>query len=945
MAFRMRPASPADIDGIAALLRDAFDGSADAWYIKRSLLEWKFFEPVRLDGRTRSHVLLQDDSIVGHCRTSPVSLVVPSASSTASGSRLSAICFMDWVAKRGMPGAGITLMKKLMADADVAVVVGGSEATRRIIPKLGYSLRQTLGVFARVIRPVRQARERPASVLWKAAARFVRNAAWSRTPLGPIGPEWHASRVAAFEAAPPERADSVYPEHTADYLNYWLRCPAARMEGFEIHRGAERVGSFLISRVAGQARVAGIWLRAATEREWAYGYRLAARAAAEDPATCEVLGYASTPVVEGALEIAGFRRRDVRRLFVSDPHHRLPSEAAIAWDAIDDDAPYFFDPAFPFLTWNARTRRRSKRRRRAPSWTDCCKAAMVDTAHMPGARLNLVVYTSVSAELLQHLLWRLATDLPDVNVVGVLYAADSSVTRAGWFDRVRTAPGTLAERALDGTLRFMHAAPRYPNGEPLSDAQVMAAWSQRGVEFHVTPDFHDAQSLTFVRRMGAHLGLAYGVRCLQPVLLNLPARGSLILENDNLSAGASSRSRRLQELEGERAAQTMTMTVRRMAREVDSEVVLGRRSFPIEPFDTRESVRLKAAVFGVDLLVSVLRDEALGPVERGQPAAKTVSTHGEPHQTDARLPDAVTSPRRWRPKYMRPLRKRLLRALVLPFLSVRNQMRRRLARFPVIVLYHHLTCDRDKCMGLPTAVFAEHVRYLKKHYRIVSLPEAVTLLQRGTITAPTVVLTLDDGYADNFSGLRAIAEIERVPMTILVCTAHVADKSELAHDIARGEHGFPSMGWEEVRHLDQHGVTIGSHTRTHLNCGTSDRTQLVDEIAGSREDLENALGHSVEIFAFPKGKPHNISPLAFTIARQHYSVVMSAAGGENFGPITLPAEIRRYAHPDSLLELEMQLQGVLDRAVPYRPTASDDVATPHGVDRSAAAHLGAEGGL
>jgi hypothetical protein len=46
---------------------------------------------------------------------------------------------------------------------------------------------------------------------------------------------------------------------------------------------------------------------------------------------------------------------------------------------------------------------------------------------------------------------------------------------------------------------------------------------------------------------------------------------------------------------------------------------------------------------------------------------------------------------------------------------------------------------------------------------------------------------------------------------------------------------------------------------------------------------------------------------------------MSAAGGPNFGPIQLPAELRRYSHPDSLLELEMQLQEILDPAGPLRP--------------------------
>lgn len=237
-------------------------------------------------------------------------------------------------------------------------------------------------------------------------------------------------------------------------------------------------------------------------------------------------------------------------------------------------------------------------------------------------------------------------------------------------------------------------------------------------------------------------------------------------------------------------------------------------------------------------------------------------------------------------------------------------------------------------MGLPTAQFARHIRYLKKHYRIVSLEEAIARLRSGPIDAPTVVLTFDDGYAENFNGLRAVAELERVPVTVCVCTAHVAARSELAHDLARGERGFSSMGWDEVRYLDRHGVTIASHTRTHFDCGQGDYARLVEEIAGSKRDLEVALGREVMAFAFPKGMPQNIPPLANGLAMQHYPVVMSAACGPNVAPMQPPMEIRRYALPDSLLELELQLQELLDPPVPPRPIAGG-LAVPSTAVRSA----------
>jgi len=190
-----------------------------------------------------------------------------------------------------------------------------------------------------------------------------------------------------------------------------------------------------------------------------------------------------------------------------------------------------------------------------------------------------------------------------------------------------------------------------------------------------------------------------------------------------------------------------------------------------------------------------------------------------------------------------------------------------------------------------------------------------------------VVLTLDDGYAENLTGLRAVAECEGVPVTICVCTRHVSDRSELAHDLTRSERGFASMGWSDVRFLDRHGVTIASHTRTHFNCGSGDYATLAAEIASSKSDLESELGHPIEVFAFPKGRPENISPLAHQIAVHNYPVVMSAAGGSNTGPLTFPMHLRRFSHPDSLLELELQLQEILDR--PPSVIAMPPMVSPH----------------
>jgi peptidoglycan/xylan/chitin deacetylase (PgdA/CDA1 family) len=100
------------------------------------------------------------------------------------------------------------------------------------------------------------------------------------------------------------------------------------------------------------------------------------------------------------------------------------------------------------------------------------------------------------------------------------------------------------------------------------------------------------------------------------------------------------------------------------------------------------------------------------------------------------------------------------------------------------------------------------------------------------------------------------------------------------------------------------GIEIGAHTRTHADIGRlHNPREIADEIAGSKDDLEQALGRDVRYFAFPFGQPTNMNPLAFQIARESgYEAVCSAYGGYNF-PGDDPFHIQRI-FPDSMARMK-----------------------------------------
>ncbi|MGB7847443.1 MAG: polysaccharide deacetylase family protein, partial [Candidatus Acidiferrum sp.] len=217
-----------------------------------------------------------------------------------------------------------------------------------------------------------------------------------------------------------------------------------------------------------------------------------------------------------------------------------------------------------------------------------------------------------------------------------------------------------------------------------------------------------------------------------------------------------------------------------------------------------------------------------------------------------------------------------------PFIIARNWIRRWRRNFPVVILTHHLISDDYHHLNISTSASFKLIRFLKRHYRIVSLREATELLKSGFVLEPTVVLTFDDGYEDNFLNLRAVAEQLDVPVSHFVSTEIVTKHQEFDHDLKQNIPGFLPLSWEQIRYWSREGAEFSSHTRSHFDCGGTVIEKLDEEIVQSKLDLENRLGLPVWAFAFPFGKPENMSLPAVELASKHYECFVSYYGGVNF---------------------------------------------------------------
>jgi peptidoglycan/xylan/chitin deacetylase (PgdA/CDA1 family) len=97
----------------------------------------------------------------------------------------------------------------------------------------------------------------------------------------------------------------------------------------------------------------------------------------------------------------------------------------------------------------------------------------------------------------------------------------------------------------------------------------------------------------------------------------------------------------------------------------------------------------------------------------------------------------------------------------------------------------------------------------------------------------------------------------------------------------RPPRGAEPLAWDEVRGMAQSGVEFGAHTRRHpvLSRVTS-RSELTDEIAGSKRRLEEVLGTRVRHFCYPNGLRRDISEETVEAVRQagYHTAVTTEAG-------------------------------------------------------------------
>ncbi len=232
-----------------------------------------------------------------------------------------------------------------------------------------------------------------------------------------------------------------------------------------------------------------------------------------------------------------------------------------------------------------------------------------------------------------------------------------------------------------------------------------------------------------------------------------------------------------------------------------------------------------------------------------------------------------------------------------------------------VLNYHRVmpATDLSNEQALSPELFSRQLAVLKQYFCVLSLPDAMARARLQQLPKNTVVITIDDGFADCYDFVFPLLQQHQLTATFFISTAgleqgylwenqisqaisqapvslksvkmceqefSLASEDERRHSLLQllelvkyqplterqhsidallAQTGQPVMQHQfvtepQLQLMHQAGMTIGAHTVHHPILALETDEQARDEIAQSKARLEQITGSPIAYFAYPNGK-------------------------------------------------------------------------------------------
>jgi len=234
-----------------------------------------------------------------------------------------------------------------------------------------------------------------------------------------------------------------------------------------------------------------------------------------------------------------------------------------------------------------------------------------------------------------------------------------------------------------------------------------------------------------------------------------------------------------------------------------------------------------------------------------------------------------------------------------------------------ILIFHRILERADPLLPFEPYArqFDDVLAHIKRQFNVLPLREAVGRLKAGRLPSRALCLTFDDGYADNFTVAAPLLVKHSLPATVFVATGYLGnsmwndrvieairatrkpeldlacigleryalssfdDRRNLIDVVLRSIRYVPFSDREKrvqdivdiaeteptpskmltessLRDLAALGIDIGAHTVTHPILARTTVRDAWSEIMESKQRLEKLLSRSIDLFAYPNGRPN-----------------------------------------------------------------------------------------
>jgi peptidoglycan/xylan/chitin deacetylase (PgdA/CDA1 family) len=214
-----------------------------------------------------------------------------------------------------------------------------------------------------------------------------------------------------------------------------------------------------------------------------------------------------------------------------------------------------------------------------------------------------------------------------------------------------------------------------------------------------------------------------------------------------------------------------------------------------------------------------------------------------------------------------------------------------------ILLYHRVGPEIDDYTVSPARFESDMKMLSTKGYTCLSLQQIKQHLQDLSTPLPDnpIILTLDDGYLDNYTNVFPILQQYAMKASFYIITGMVGEADRLTAS--------------QIREMAAAGMNFGSHTVTHRFLANLAPTEIKTELTKSKFDLEQLLGISVDFIAYPGGS-YNTDTLKIAREAGYYGGFTTNYGLDMFNN---PFEMKRIPifHYDRSISYVMLRKGLL----------------------------------